>query len=94
MQTVNRKSGDLRHGDVVSLDTDHRGLNKFRSRHDPNFILFLRSFNKAFDLVRRECTYTNSLNIAMFMCNVSGNLINHFKTAREHSSVTNSCGSD
>ncbi|KAI9760767.1 MAG: hypothetical protein M1840_002213 [Geoglossum simile] len=52
--TVSRKSGDPFHGDVVYLDTDHRGLNKFRSQQDPNFIQFLRSFNRAFDLTKQE----------------------------------------
>ncbi len=35
------------HGDVVYLDTDHRGLNKFRSPQDPTFGRFLGYFQKA-----------------------------------------------
>ncbi|KAJ5919131.1 hypothetical protein N7466_010074 [Penicillium verhagenii] len=48
-QTVDRNSGRSSHGDVVQLDTDHRGLNKFRSPQDPNFRRFLRHFIKAFE---------------------------------------------
>jgi pimeloyl-ACP methyl ester carboxylesterase len=45
--TVNTKSGSLRYGEEVRLDTDHRGLNKFRATDDPNFELFLRQFRRA-----------------------------------------------
>ncbi|KAK4455447.1 tetratricopeptide-like helical [Podospora aff. communis PSN243] len=45
--TVNTKSGSLRYGKEVRLDTDHRGLNKFRATDDPNFELFLRQFRRA-----------------------------------------------
>ncbi|KAK3303463.1 uncharacterized protein B0T15DRAFT_275791 [Chaetomium strumarium] len=46
--TVNIKSGTLRYAKDVLLDTDHRGLNKFRSSDDPNFEKFLRHFRQAF----------------------------------------------
>ncbi|KAF5676590.1 nb-arc domain-containing protein [Fusarium heterosporum] len=39
---VRPKHGLLRHGRIVTLDTDHRGLNKFQSLEDPNFLTFLR----------------------------------------------------
>jgi len=45
--TVNIKSGSLRYAEDVLLDTDHRGLNKFRASNDPNFELFLRQFRRA-----------------------------------------------
>ncbi|CAJ2506061.1 Uu.00g001910.m01.CDS01 [Anthostomella pinea] len=53
---VRPKHGLLRHGRVVTLDTDHRGLNKFYSSDDPNFQIFLRvllqAFNHALQSVR------------------------------------------
>ncbi|KAI1126623.1 hypothetical protein F5Y10DRAFT_209678 [Nemania abortiva] len=48
--TVDRNSGRASHGDVVQLDTDHRGLNKFRSAQDPNFRRFLSQFVVAFEI--------------------------------------------
>ena len=40
-QIVRPKHGLLRHGRVFTLDTDHRGLNKFYSQDDPNFQVFI-----------------------------------------------------
>ncbi|KAI0420494.1 hypothetical protein F5X98DRAFT_29554 [Xylaria grammica] len=47
--TVDRNAGRSSHGNVVKLDTDHRGLNKFRSTQDPNFRRFSRQFAIAFE---------------------------------------------
>ncbi|KAJ5497806.1 Tetratricopeptide-like helical [Penicillium expansum] len=41
-------SSDPHHGEVAYLDADHRGLNKFASTDDPNFIKFKARFTKAF----------------------------------------------
>ncbi|KAI1826722.1 hypothetical protein F4861DRAFT_536768 [Xylaria intraflava] len=41
------KHGLLRHGRILALDTDHRGLNKFHSHSDPNFRSFLRTLYQA-----------------------------------------------
>lgn len=41
-------SSDPHHGEVAYLDADHRGLNKFASADDPNFIKFKARFTKAF----------------------------------------------
>ncbi|KAF9884504.1 hypothetical protein FE257_001691 [Aspergillus nanangensis] len=46
--TVNGRSGNPHHGKIVFLDTDHRGLNKFQSAEDPNFVRFLDAFKDAF----------------------------------------------
>ncbi|KAI0844594.1 hypothetical protein F5Y00DRAFT_273920 [Daldinia vernicosa] len=46
---VKPKPGHLRHGRLLTFDTDHRGLNKFRSHDDPNFDLFMRVFGQAYD---------------------------------------------
>ncbi|KAJ2969949.1 hypothetical protein NUW58_g9844 [Xylaria curta] len=35
---VRQKYGLLRHGRIFTLDTDHRGLNKFYSHSDPNYV--------------------------------------------------------
>ncbi|OTB18228.1 hypothetical protein K445DRAFT_244915 [Daldinia sp. EC12] len=50
---VKPKHGHLRHGRLLALDTDHRGLNKFRSHDDPNFELFLRVLGQAYDYALR-----------------------------------------
>ncbi|KAI1077266.1 Alpha/Beta hydrolase protein [Whalleya microplaca] len=41
------KSGLFRHGRVTSVDTNHRGLNKFQSKDDPNFQIFARVLGQA-----------------------------------------------
>ncbi|KAI9933199.1 hypothetical protein MW887_007671 [Aspergillus wentii] len=41
-------SSDPHHGEVVYLDADHRGMNKFASADDPNFIKFKTKFTRAF----------------------------------------------
>lgn len=48
-QIVRPKQGQLRHGRLLALDTDHRGLNKFRSHDDPNFQTFLTVLWQAYD---------------------------------------------
>lgn len=48
-QIVRPKQGLLRHGRVMTLDTDHRGLNKFQSSDDPNFQTFLKILWQAVD---------------------------------------------
>ncbi|KAI0546757.1 hypothetical protein F4679DRAFT_556899 [Xylaria curta] len=56
--TVDRRSGRSFHGEVVKLDTDHRGLNKFRSSEDPSFRRFSTEFAKAFQAaIRAEKTF-------------------------------------
>ncbi|KAI0538315.1 hypothetical protein GGR58DRAFT_501308 [Xylaria digitata] len=52
--TVDHNSGRSSHGDIVKLDTDHRGLNKFMSAQDPNFRRFLRHFSKALGVATSE----------------------------------------
>ncbi|KAH6722574.1 hypothetical protein BKA61DRAFT_667311 [Leptodontidium sp. MPI-SDFR-AT-0119] len=49
-------AGSYRHGDVVHLDADHRGLNKFSSATDPNFRDFCRHFEIALELAKGEAT--------------------------------------
>lgn len=49
LQTVNRKSGYSRYGHSVMLDTDHRGLNKFSSSIDPNFVKVLEQLEVTFE---------------------------------------------
>ncbi|OTA62400.1 hypothetical protein K449DRAFT_52541 [Hypoxylon sp. EC38] len=39
----------LRHGRLLALDTDHRGLNKFHSHDDPNFQTFLMVLWQAYE---------------------------------------------
>ncbi|KAI0862792.1 hypothetical protein F4860DRAFT_470448 [Xylaria cubensis] len=41
------KRGLLRHGRVFTLDTDHRGLNKFHSHDDPNFQIIVKILSEA-----------------------------------------------
>ncbi|KAJ5319311.1 uncharacterized protein N7506_012015 [Penicillium brevicompactum] len=60
-QTVDRNSGRSSHGDVVQLDTDHRGLNKFRSPQDPNFRRFLRHFIMAFETATSVARFSKKL---------------------------------
>ena len=45
-------NGLLRHGRTSTLDTDHRGLNKFQSHKDSNFIKFLRIMSEAVEYTR------------------------------------------
>jgi hypothetical protein len=56
------------YGETITLDTDHGGLNKFYSPYDPNYLIFLRRFRKAFDLASksgeqalRHFTYTTDI---------------------------------
>ncbi|KAI1391345.1 uncharacterized protein F4822DRAFT_182777 [Hypoxylon trugodes] len=41
--------GQPRHGKLLALDTDHRGLNKFQSHDDPNFHTFLMVLRQAYE---------------------------------------------
>lgn len=46
-QTVDKRSGELGYAKNVYLNTDHRGLNKFKSATDPLFLKFHRHFKEA-----------------------------------------------
>ncbi|KAE8139195.1 hypothetical protein BDV38DRAFT_242967 [Aspergillus pseudotamarii] len=52
--TVSKSSGSPGHGEVVQLDTDHRGLNKFTSMDDPNFKTFVDHLLKCFKSGKAE----------------------------------------
>lgn len=41
-------TGNPGHGETMHLDTDHRGMNKFSSANDPNFVRFMERFSRAF----------------------------------------------
>lgn len=45
--TVGKRSGELGYAKNVYLNTDHRGLNKFKSATDPLFLKFHRHFKEA-----------------------------------------------
>ncbi|KAI5926228.1 hypothetical protein F4810DRAFT_656035 [Camillea tinctor] len=53
-QTVDRNSARSTHGEIEWLNTDHRGLNKFKSPQDPNFRKFLSKFRRAFEVAPTE----------------------------------------
>ncbi|KAK8131610.1 hypothetical protein PG984_008048 [Apiospora sp. TS-2023a] len=53
-ETVDHKHGELSYGEEIFLDTDHRGLNKFRSADDANFKMFLEEFLVAFDHITQD----------------------------------------
>ncbi|KAI1104919.1 hypothetical protein F4804DRAFT_305447 [Jackrogersella minutella] len=46
---VSPRRSQPRHGRLLALDTDHRGLNKFQSHDDPNFEAFLRVLWQAYE---------------------------------------------
>jgi pimeloyl-ACP methyl ester carboxylesterase len=46
---VRPRNGQLRHGRLFAMDTDHRGLNKFQSHDDPNYQIFLRVLRQAYE---------------------------------------------
>ncbi len=47
-QLVDLRDGPPLHGCRWSLDTDHRGLNKFQSSDDPNWHVFLGPLREAY----------------------------------------------
>ncbi|KAE8329732.1 hypothetical protein BDV39DRAFT_213558 [Aspergillus sergii] len=50
---------DPHHGEIAYLDADHRGLNKFASADDPNFIKFKARFTKAFSRALKNVKVTS-----------------------------------
>ena len=60
-QLVKPKYGQLRHGRLIALDTDHRGLIEFQSRDDPNFQTFSRVVSQAFDHALRNSKLLKSM---------------------------------
>jgi hypothetical protein len=58
---VKPKYGQLRHGRLIALDTDRRGLIEFQSRDDPNFQTFSRVVSQAFDHALRNSKLLTSM---------------------------------
>lgn len=48
-QIFNPRYSQLRHGRLLTLDTDYRGLNQFISHEDPNFRTLLMVLRQAYD---------------------------------------------